>query len=174
MSDWAMTESNVKNPDSELMAVPFPMPDDALVCSSGFDMSAIMLVSGSQNGEAAAAYINCERLVNTTPEYQAIVKENALQDTKLASGTLVGFLRDYQYDAINMYMNPKNVKPVVDFGYGMGEQMYGTDTYAYDTRGIINNLNTGLLDYSANAQSWEIMRETWSGVADAQIAGYNK
>lgn len=174
MSDWALPESNIKNPDAELMIVPFPMPDDAFECSSGFDISAIMLVSGSQNAEAAAAYINCERTVNTTPEYQAIVRDNALKENKLATGVAVGVIKDYQYDAITSYLSPANVKPVVDFGYGMGSQMYGTDTYAYDTRGIINNMNDGLLNYNANAQSWQIMRDTWNGVADVQIQGYNK
>jgi len=173
-SDWALAESNLKSEEDELMIVPFPKMDDADSYSSGYNVNAVMLVAGSELGEAAAAYIKCEREVQTTPEYQAILKEKATSEQKIATGAVVGYIKPEQYDALQEFLNPSVIKPVIDTGYGMGSRMFGTDTYSYETRGILNNLNDAFLKYPANAESWEVMLATWQGIADVEISNFNR
>lgn len=172
-SDWSLAETNAKYPDEEYMIVPFPKPDEASSHSSGFDISAIMLAANSQHGEAVAAYINCERIARTTEEYLAIVKEKSIAENITATGVLAGVIKENQYDALQTYLNPTVLKPVIDLGYGMGNAMYDTDTYNYETRGIMNNLNDGLLNYKNTAKDWATMKEKLSRTADVEIEKYN-
>ena len=172
-SDWSLAETNAKYPEEEYMIVPFPKPDEASEHSSGYDLNAIMLVANSQNGDAVAAYIKCERIARTTAEYQAIVKKNAIAENKTATGVLTGVIKENQYDALQTYLNPTVIKPVIDFGYGMGSVMYDTDTYNYDTRGVINNLNDALLNYSGNATDWQTLKEKLAPAIDTEISAYN-
>jgi hypothetical protein len=55
----------------------------------------------------------------------------------------------------------------------MGNAMYDTDTYNYETRGIMNNLNDGLLNYKNTAKDWATMKEKLSRTADIEIEKYN-
>ena len=132
-----------------------------------------MLAANSQHGEAVAAYINCERIARTTEEYLAIVKEKSIAENITATGVLAGVIKENQYDALQTYLNPTVLKPVIDLGYGMGNAMYDTDTYNYETRGIMNNLNDGLLNYKNTAKDWATMKEKLSRTADIEIEKYN-
>ena len=76
-----------------------------------------------------------------------------------------------QYDALQDYKDPKNITPVFDFGYGMGSRMYGDGEYTYETRGVMNNLTSALLN--GDKDSWAVLRDEWKSVIDEVIDGYN-
>ena len=80
-------------------------------------------------------------------------------------------MTEEQYDALQDYKNPKNITPVFDFGYGMGSRMYGDGEYTYETRGVMNNLTSALLN--GDKDSWAVLRDEWSSVIDEVIDGYN-
>lgn len=174
MGDWSLGESNAKNPESDLMVVPFPKSPNAdknyLCCN----FAAKMLVKGSDKGEAVAAYIKCERLAAAQEEYRELEKQKALIVEKGASGIVKSFVTEEQYDALRSYLEPENSTPMFDFGYGMGERMYGSGDYSYETRGVMNNLESALLEGNANVDSWEALRDAWSGVIDEEVSRFNK
>ncbi len=174
MGDWAIGTSNAKNPDDDLMVVPFPKSPDAdryyLSCNYG----AKMLVRNSQHGEAVAAYIKCERLAQTQPEYIELAKQKALVPDQTAAGVVRSVVTEEQYDAVMSFLNPENTCPVFDFGYGMGERMYGNGDYTYETRGVMDNLASALLDRNSPVDSWETLRDQWTGVIDSVIESYNE
>lgn len=174
MADWALGSSNAKNPDSDLMIVPFPKAPDAdenyLCCN----FAAKMLIKNSTKGEAVATYIKCERLAATQDEYKEIAKQKALVTEKTAAGVVKSFVTEEQYDALHSYLDTKNVTPMFDFGYGMGERMYGSGEYTYETRGVMDNLTTALLESNAAVDSWATLRDAWTGVIDEEVARFNK
>ncbi len=173
MADWALGASNSKNPDADLMIVPFPKAPDAddnyLCCN----FAARMLVKGSQKGEAVAAYIKCERLAATQEEYRELEKQKALIVQKTAAGNVRSFVTEEQYDALQSYLDPSNMTPMFDFGYGMGERMYGDGDYTYETRGVMNNLTTALLEGNEAVDSWAALRDAWTGVIDEEVKRFN-
>ena len=65
----------------------------------------------------------------------------------------------------------QNITPVFDFGYGMDSRMYGDGEYTYETRGVMNNLTSALLN--GDKDSWAVLRDEWSSVIDEVIDGYN-
>lgn len=53
----------------------------------------------------------------------------------------------------------------------MGSRMYGDGEYTYETRGVMNNLTSALLN--GDKDSWAVLRDEWSSVIDEVIDGYN-
>lgn len=173
MANWALGASNAKNEDGDLMIVPFPKAPDAdenyLCCN----FAAKMLIKNSDKGEAVATYIKCERLAATNEEYKELAKQKALVVEKTASGVTKAFVTEEQYDALQSYLDPENVTPVFDFGYGMGERMYGSGEYTYETRGVMNNLESTLLEGNETVDSWAALRDAWTGVIDEEVERFN-
>lgn len=173
MANWALGGSNAKNQDADLMIVPFPKAPGAdenyLCCNFG----AKMLVDKSDKGEAVAAYIKCERLAATNEEYKEVAKQKALVVEQTASGILKSYVTEEQYDALQSYLDPENVTPMFDFGYGMGERMYGSGEYTYETRGVMDNLEQALLEGNSAVDSWATLRDTWTGVIDEEVEKFN-
>ncbi len=163
MDDWALADSNKANPEADLMAVPFPKAPDADKYYGSCKFNARMLVKNSSCGSAVAAYIKCERIAATDEKLRAAAKEAALKQNITAE----------QYDAIQEYLSPANITPVFDFGCGMGEKMYGAGNYNYESRGVIDNLTSVLLEGGAPVDSWEALRGAMSGIIDGEIAKYN-
>ena len=174
MGDWALGASNAKNPDADLMVVPFPKSPDAdenyLCCNFG----AKMLIKNSKHGEAVATYLKCERMAATDDEYKELAKQKALVVEKTAAGIVKSFVTEEQYDAVRSYLDLKNTVPMFDFGYGMGERMYGDGEYTYETRGVMNNLTTALLEGNEAVDSWASLRDAWTGVITEEIEKFNK
>lgn len=174
MADWALGSSNAKNPDSDLMIVPFPKAPDAdenyLCCN----FAAKMLIKNSTKGEAVATYLKCERLAATQEDYKEIAKQKALVTEKTAAGVVKSYITEEQYDALRSYLDTENVTPMFDFGYGMGERMYGSGEYTYETRGVMDNLTTALLESNEAVDSWATLRDAWTGVIDEEVARFNK
>ncbi len=170
MADWSLGASNAKNPDADLMVVPFPKDPDADEYYLCANFGAKMLVKNSDKGDAVATYIYCERLAETQDEYVQAAKEKALIEEKSASGMLLSFKTEEQYDAIMEYK--ADTTPVFDFGYGMGSTMYGEGEYTYETRGIMNNLMDGILKYD-DVDSWAVLRDNWSAAIDDVLETYN-
>lgn len=183
MSDWALGDSNFENdsdPDvneegfvesNDIMVVPFPRSPDTdkyyLNCSFG----AKMLVKNSENGSAVGAYIRCERLSSIIDEYVANDRQKSLIPERAADGALKKYVTEQQYDALCEYKDPANITPVFDFGYGMGSRMLDDGEYTYETRGIMNNITTALLN--GDKDSWAVVRDEWSSVIDEIIKEYN-
>ena len=174
MADWALGASNAKNEGMDLMIVPFPKSPDAdeyyLCCNYG----AKMLVKNSSKGNAVATYIKCERLANTEDSYRQAAKDKALIQQTSASGKVQSYVTEEQYDALQSYLEPDNIVPMFDFGYGMGERMYGDGEYTYETRGVMNNLTDTLLEGNESVDSWAALRDAWTGVIDEEVAKFNK
>lgn len=166
-SDWALGKSNAKNPDADLMIVPFPKAPDADKNYLSCNFDARMLVKGSQKGEAVATYIKCERIAAAQEEYKELAKQNALVVQKKA------FVTEEQYDALQSYLDQENTAPVFDFGYGMGSRMYGDGDYNYETRGVMNKLSSAFLEGWRSADSWEKLREECSDIIDEEIKKFN-
>lgn len=170
MSDWSLSASNANNADADIMVVPFPKCPDADAYYLCGNFAAKMLVKNSTKGKAVGTYILCERLAETTPEYQAAAKEKGLIVEKSASGVTLGYKTEEQYDAILSYK--EDATCVFDFGYGMGSTMYGEGEYTYETRGIMNNLMDALLRYD-EVDSWAVLRDNWSAAIDDVLKTYN-
>lgn len=172
MSSWALRDSNAKNPDADLMIVPFPKSPNAdrqyISCSYG----AKMLVDKSDKGEAVATYIKCERLAAASEEYKEAARQEALEE-KAASGNRGSYITEEQYDALQSYLDPENVTPVFDFGYGMGERMYSSDGYTYETGGVMNNLEEALLKGSPSVDSWAALRDICKVIIDEEVGRFN-
>ncbi len=173
MADWALGASNAKNEGQDLMIVPFPKSPDAddyyLCCNYG----AKMLVKNSKKGAGVATYIKCERLAATEDSYQQAAKDKALIVQKSASGITQSYVTEEQYDALRTYLDPANVVPMFDFGYGMGERMYSSGEYTYETRGVMDNLTSALLEGTDAVDSWAALRDAWTGVVDEEVSRFN-
>ena len=160
--DWALSESTAMNPNSDIMVVPFPKAPDAgenyLCCN----YAAKMLVKNSSRGAAVATYIKCERIAATQEEYR-----------KAAAETAKSSVTEEQYSVLQSLLDPSKMKPIYDFGYGMGGRMYGEGDYNYETRGVMNKLTRTLLEGDPHADSWETLRDSCSGVIDEEIEYFN-
>lgn len=173
MADWALGDSNAKNEGMDLMIVPFPKSPNAddyyLCCNYG----ARMLIKNSTKGEAVATYLKCERLAATDDSYKEAAKEKALIVNKTAAGVVKSYITEEQYDALQEYKDPSVVVPMFDFGYGMGDRMYGSGEYTYETRGVMDNLTTALLEGNENVDSWATLRDAWTGVISEEVDKFN-
>lgn len=167
---WSLGDSNGKNPDGDIMIVPFPKDPDADKYYACTNFAAKMLVKNSQMGDAVATYIKCERIAQVEEQYKDNARQKALIQTQDAKGNVVKFITEEQYDAFNGYVE-NDIVPVFDYGFGMGSRMYGDGDYTYETRGVMNNLMEALLNGEVN--TWAELREAWSSVVDTEIATYN-
>ena len=170
MGSWALGESNALNPESDLMIVPFPTSPDVGENYISCDFNARMLVKNSTKGNAVATYIKCERIASTQEEYKSAEKEQALVKIKTATGKDKYFVTEEQYDALQSYLDTG--KPVFDFAYGMGEKMNSGGDYTYQTRGVMNNMTTAIID--GTVESWDKFRKEWSKVIDSTVKEFNK
>ena len=183
MADWALGTSNVKNDpnpeinddgfveEGDLMIVPFPKQPGSDEYYLNCNFGAKMLVKGSDKGDAVAAYIKCERLAAMIDDYQDAAKEKAIIPQKTAAGKLKSYVTEEQYDALQDYKDPSKITPVFDFGYGMGSRMYADGEYTYETRGVMNNLTSALLN--GDKDSWAVLRDEWASVIDEVVDDYN-
>lgn len=168
---WSLGESNGKNPDGDIMIVPFPKDPDADKYYACANYAAKMLVKNSQKGDAVATYIKCERIAQVEDQYKETAKQKALIQTQDAKGNVIKYITEEQYDAFQKYIE-QDISPVFDYGFGMGSRMYGDGEYTYETRGVMNNLMEALLNGEVN--TWAELREAWSSVVDTEIETYNK
>lgn len=173
MADWALGGSNAKNEDMDLMIVPFPKAPDAKNYYLSCNYGAKMLVKGSPHAEAVANYIKCERLAAVEDTYLKAAKEKALIEDRTAGGVLKSKITEEQYDALQTYKDTSVISPIFDFGYGMGDAMYGDGKYTYETRGVMNNLTSALLEGSSSVDSWAKMRDSLTGIIDKEIQKFN-
>lgn len=167
---WSLGDSNGKNPDGDIMIVPFPKDPDADKYYACANFGAKMLVKNSQFGDAVATYIKCERIAQVEEEYKEAAKKKALIQTQNAKGEVVSYTTEEQYDAYQSYIEG-DITPIFDWGYGMGSRMYGDGDYTYETRGVMNNITEALLN--GEVSTWAELREAWSSVIDTEIATYN-
>lgn len=168
---WSLGESNGKNPDGDIMIVPFPKDPDADKYYACANYAAKMLVKNSQKGDAVATYIKCERIAQVEDQYKETAKQKALIQTQDAKGNVIKYITEEQYDAFQKYVE-QDISPVFDYGFGMGSRMYDDGEYTYETRGVMNNLMEALLNGEVN--TWAELREAWSSVVDTEIETYNK
>lgn len=183
MADWALGTTNVKHDadpeindegfveENDIMIVPFPTYTGADEYYLNCNFAAKMLIKNSDKGDAVAAYIKCERLAAMLDEYQDDAKGKALIPEKSAAGKMKSYVTEEQYDVLQEYKDPTKITPVFDFGYGMGSRMYGDGEYTYETRGVMNNLTSALLN--GEKDSWAVVRDEWSSVIDEVLDGYN-
>lgn len=173
MSDWALRASNGENKDMDLMVVPFPKAEGADKYYFTGNYNAKMLAAGSKKGDAVAAYIRCERLAATNEKYAEAEKKAALAVKNNVDGEPLSFITEEQYDAISEFKELEKFAPIFDFGYGMGEKMYGFGEYTYETRGVMNNITSVMLDETDKADSWQSFRDSVKSVVDGETAAYN-
>lgn len=165
MGTWALGESNGLNDDKDLMVVPFPKSptSDRYYISS--DHNARLLVRNSQKGAAVATYIRCERLAVTEPTFADDKKTAATTPVMTAMGELKSVITDEQYDALLEFTDPSKVSPVVDFGYGMGDNMYNPNG-----SGVLYSMEKNLT--SGYYASWENARDAWSDLVAGEVARF--
>ncbi|MCR5718002.1 MAG: extracellular solute-binding protein [Oscillospiraceae bacterium] len=171
MGDWALGASNAKNPDADIMVVPFPKSPNISEYYYSGGYNAKMLAADSEKGALVASYILCERMAAVNEEYQKTAKQEALTPVKNSLGETVGVVTEEQYDAIQQYQD--SAKPLYEFGLGMGGMMYTNGAYTYETRGIMNNIFDGLLLYPDTGDTWEDLRDTLSPLIDMELDEYN-
>ncbi|HBI85399.1 MAG TPA: hypothetical protein DDX71_03795 [Ruminococcus sp.] len=175
MAPWHLADSNAKNPDADLFVVPFPKDPESKDYNLCMNYGAVMLVKNSKRGDAVATYIKCARLAETDPKFKAAAKEKALIQSVNAQGKVTGYITEEQYDFMQTWYDPANIKPMFDFGYGMGTLMYN-ETYDYSTRGVMNNCADAILNqaqYEGTPDTWAEIRSQWSSVVDTVVAEYN-
>ncbi|MDE7138798.1 MAG: extracellular solute-binding protein [Ruminococcus sp.] len=167
---WTIGVSNVRCPDMDFMAIPFPQYDKAkenyIVC----DFNAKMLVKNSQKGHAVATYIKCERFAVTQEDYKEPAKEFALLPQKNSKGATVSQLTPEQYDILQEYTDPTEITPVVDFAYGMGDRLYSSA----GSDGIIDQLEKNMLISGGTYETWKTFRDSCSAVIKEEIERLNK
>lgn len=174
MGSWTLGLSNAINSERDMMIVPFPKETGAKDYYIPCSFNAKMLVSGSEKGNAVATYIMCERYAATDAKLREAAKQQALVQQKAPDGSVLSFVTEEQYDALQSYTDPKNVVPAFDFGYGMGDKMFSNGSYSFETRGVMNNLERALLENRDKADSWEALRDQLKGIVDGEAARYNK
>ncbi len=158
---WDIADSNKENKDADVFFVPFPSEDGSGKNITA-DINAKMLVKNSQNGEAVAKYLECERVAVTEEKYI-----DAQKKADIESG-----ITEEQYTFLQELKNPDNV--MFDFAYGMSKAISNATT-EYNERGAINNMNDALLTGYADAPStWTEIRDSYKGVIDTELNGYKK
>ena len=158
--DWTLPISDKYNADYDIMAVPFPKTPGADKNYVSCKANARMLVKNSEKGSAVATYLKCERLAVT--ELKDSAKEQALRS-----------ITEEQYNAIQDYLDPSKVTPVFDFGYGMSSRMYGNGNYTFETRGVMDNITSVLLESGNPYGDWAELRDRLSPMIDEELAKYN-
>ncbi|MBR6581284.1 MAG: carbohydrate ABC transporter substrate-binding protein [Ruminococcus sp.] len=173
MGDWALGMTNAKNAKKDIMVVPFPKNPEAENYSINCDYKAKMLVKNSQNPEAVAAYLKCERVVAAEEKYRKLEKESLSVKEKDAYGKWIPYVTEEQYDAVQNYLDEAKKNPLFDFGYGMGENMYGGGDFTYTSRGVMNNLTESFLNGENAVENWDKMCKDMTKKVDKEIEKYN-
>lgn len=174
MGDWALGMTNAKNAKKDIMVVPFPKNPNAENYSINCDYNAKMLVKNSQNPEAVAAYLKCERVAAAEEKYRQLEKESLSVKEKDAYGKWIPYVTVEQYDAVQSYLNEAKKNPLFDFGYGMGEKMYGGGDFTYESRGVMNNLTESFLNGEGAVENWDKMCKDMTKKIDKEIEKYNE
>lgn len=162
---WTIGVSNVRCPDMDFTAVPFPKYPKAdgnyVVC----DFDAKMLVKNSKKGDAVATYIKCERFAEIQEEYEEPKKEQALLPQTNGVGAVISQLTSEQYDILQEYTDPSVIKPVVDFAYGMGDAMYSSA----GSEGIIDQIEKNMLLSGGTFEVWRDLRDSCAKAIKQEI-----
>lgn len=173
IAPWALAESNGMNPDEDIFLVPFPKMPGSDKYYTSCSYGAKMLVAGSDKGEAVAEYIKCERLAVTEEQYVQAAKEKALTPEVNSDGEKTKFLTEEQWNAWQSMLDPKNITPVFDYGFGMGPEMT-EETYDYSTRGTMLNLTDSVLrPIEGSTADWSEIRDSFKSAVDKAIEKYN-
>lgn len=175
MAPWALGASNAANPDDDVFIVPFPKDPESEDYYLNMNFGAVMLVKNSKLGDAVAMWIKCSRAAEAIEQYKAAAREKALIQEKNAQGQVTSFITAEQYDFMQTWYDQNNIKPVFDFGYGMGSLM-NNETYDYATRGVMNNCADAILNqaqYVGTPDTWAEIRSQWSSVVDTVVKDYN-
>ncbi len=173
MDTWALPESNGRNPESDIFLVPFPKMTGSNEHYISCSFDAKMLVKGSENAEAVARYLECERIAVTNEEYKSLSDKKALTTVVNTGGDKLRYVTEEQWDMWQSLINCENVTPVFDFGYGMSSKMTA-QTNEYSTTGAMHNLADALIKEPQDAPStWTELRDSWKTVIDEEIAKYN-
>lgn len=173
-ADYTLGVSNAKNEELDLMAVPFPKYADAEKQYISCNFDAKMLAAGSTKGAAVAAFIMCERYAATDDKLALSAKEQALAVEKTGNGVNKSFITGEQYNAIQSYLDTSKVTPAFDPAYGMGNRMYSPGNYSYETRGVMDNLETVLLEEPGKADSWDSLRAAMTAIVADEVDKLNK
>lgn len=173
MGDWALGMTNANNSDGDIMVVPFPKAPDCDEYYINCDYNAKMLVAGSQNPEAVAAYLKCERTVAQEQAYKNLEKETLANKHKNAYDNWNPYVTKEQYDAIQDFLDVAVKNPMFDFSYGMGNVMYGGGDFTYESRGVMNNLTESFINGEGAVNEWEKMREDMTKKVDEEIKRFN-
>ena len=165
MGTWTLGESNGLNEDKDIMIVPFPKSPTSDKYYVSADHNARLLVRNSQKGAAVATYIRCERLAETEPSFADDRKSAVTTPVMKGSGELKSVITSEQYDALLDILDPTKVTPVVDFGYGMGDNMYNPHG-----SGVLYSMEKNLTDgyYS----SWDAARDAWSDMVQGEVSRF--
>ena len=132
MGSWAVPQSNDANEDEDVFFVPYPSKDGSGKSITA-DINSKMLVKGSKNAGAVAAYLECERIAATEDKYVKAQKDAAVKK---------GFTEE-QYDFISSLKNDMD-NVVFDFTYGFNKKV-SKDASDYEERGAVNNLNDAVI-----------------------------
>ena len=174
MGDWALGMTNAKNAKKDIMVVPFPKNPDAEEHFISCDYNARMLVRWAQNPEAVAAYIKCERIAAMEETYKELERAALSNKEKDAYDKWKPFITTEQYDAVQSFLESAKTTPYFDFGYGMGEKMYGGGDFTYESRGVMNNLADSFLTGENAGEKWEKIRDDMTKKVDKEIKRFNE
>ncbi len=156
---WAIPQSNAANKDGDVFFVPFPSADGSGKSITA-DINSKLLVKGSENAEAVATYLKCERIAATEEKYVKAQKDAAIKN---------GFTEE-QYNFLEEIKNPNNV--VFDFSYGMSEKV-SNNIVDYEKRGAANNINDAILKGYADApDSWQEILDNSKKVIESELSEY--
>lgn len=173
-SDWLLADMNINHEGLDLMAVPYPKsPDTDKYCVSA-DLNGKMLVKGSDKGTAVAAYIRCERLVQTNEKFLNEKKAQTTEMKKTISGGSVPFITAEQYDAVQGFCSADNTAHIFDPAYYLGLGIFNNRVYNFEVRDTISNLSDAVLKYPENAESWSALKDSLNSRVDSAVALYNK
>ncbi len=162
VGDWKITDyskKQAKNPDLDIMFVPFPKDPNADKYYLGMNTMAYLVPAGAKDVEAACVFINCVRLSKTDPELKKTVDESIMKEKKYT---------DEQYELWSYLQDVSNFKMenlVYDFGYHVDEQTC-TD--------VINKLceDTPFVQ-NEDTKTWTAMRESFGPMLESSIEAIN-
>ena len=160
MGSWAVPQSNDANEDEDVFFVPYPSKDGSGKYITA-DINSKMLVKGSKNAGAVAAYLECERIAATEEKYVKAQKDAALKK---------GFTEE-QYDFISSLKNDMD-NVVFDFTYGFDKKV-SHDASSYKERGAVNNLNDAIIiGFEDVPDSWSKLCGKMKDKIEKQLGTY--
>jgi multiple sugar transport system substrate-binding protein len=156
------------------MVVPFPKNPDAEEHYISCEYDARLLTRWAPNPEAVAAYIKCERMAAVEEKYKELEKAALSVKEKDAYDKWKPFIKTEQYDAVQSYLEYVKTNPYFDFSYGMGEKMYGSGDFTYESRGVVNNIAESFLRGENAAEKWDKIRDDMTVKIDEEIKRFNE